>query len=189
MSLPPYPPRRDAGAYPETVVDVYPLVVQFEDLDASGIVHHPNYLRFCERARCQAMADRGYSFRQCMADGTAFVVAEVLMRYVRPATQGEQLYVVSANAGYKRSSIKVFQAIVKEPPPSNVLASPGALFRLPGALFHGQLRLVHVEIATGRPLPMSNPLRAAFGLRDEGDESSDPRYGDVRLATEWDAIT
>ena len=169
-------------------ISVYPLTVQFEELDAGGIVHHPNYLRFCERARCDAMAERGYSFRQCMADGTTFVVAEALIRFLRPALLAERLYVVSVNAGYKKSSLKIFQAIVKDPPSSPTVASPGGLFRLPDPLFQAQIRLVHVEVATGRPAPMGGTLRKTFGLHDEDVQNDDARYGDVRLTPDWDGL-
>jgi YbgC/YbaW family acyl-CoA thioester hydrolase len=169
-------------------ISVYPLIVQFEELDAGGIVHHPNYLRFCERARCDAIASRGYSFGQCMADGTTFVVAEALIRFLRPALQSEKLFVVTANAGYKKSSIKVFQTIVKTAPTSLFLASAGALFRLPDTLFQAQLRLVHVDISTARPTPMSETLLTAFGLSKANNQTKDPRYGDARLTTDWDSV-
>ena len=30
---------------------IYPLMVQYEDTDAAGIVYHANYINFAERAR------------------------------------------------------------------------------------------------------------------------------------------
>ncbi|MEY2987497.1 MAG: tol-pal system-associated acyl-CoA thioesterase, partial [Pseudomonadota bacterium] len=58
--------------------------VQFEDIDAGGVVHHPNYLKYLERARCQAMREIGVPFENCLAQGVAFVVAEVHSKYTRP---------------------------------------------------------------------------------------------------------
>lgn len=172
---------------PHIETSVYPLAVQFEDVDASGIVHHPNYLRYCERARCDAMAERGYTFGQCLADGTAFVVAETLLRYLRPAVFGDKLWVVSAYAASKKSSLKVHQAVLKAPPAGPV-ATPGDVFRLPEAVFHGQLRLVHVELASGRPVPMTDAVRRTFGLAAAGSVEADPRASDVRLSTAWDEL-
>lgn len=166
----------------------YAFTVQFEDLDAGGIVHHPNYLRYCERARCDAMAHRGYSFRQCMADGSGFVVAEVLMRYLRPAQMDDVLYVLTLNAGFKKSSMKVFQVITTQAPSITHAHTPGEILRLPSTLFMAQIRLVHVDLKTSRPKPMGDSLRAAFGLPAEGNEASDSRFGDVRLQAEWDTI-
>jgi YbgC/YbaW family acyl-CoA thioester hydrolase len=170
---------------------VYPVTVQFEDVDASGIVHHPNYLRYCERARCDAMAARGYTFGQCLADGTAFVVAESLLRYLRPAVFGDKLWVVSAYAASRKSSLKVHQVVVKAPPPGTSLATPGEIFRLPEAVFHGQIRLVHVESATGRPVAMTDIVRRTFGLGSAmaaPSADADPCASDVRLSTAWDDI-
>jgi acyl-CoA thioester hydrolase len=173
-------------------ISVYPLTVQFEELDAGGIVHHPNYLRYCERARCDAMEARGYSFRSCMEDGATFVVAEALVRYLRPATLGDRLYVVSMNAGFRKSSLKVHQALVKTPPPVGALFTPGDVFRLPDALFHAQLRLVHVDVKTGRPLAMSDTVLSTFGLRqslhDARATSSEGANGDVRVNPDWDSL-
>lgn len=173
-------------------ISVYPLTVQFEELDAGGIVHHPNYLRYCERARCDAMEARGYSFRACIEDGTSFVVAEALVRYLKPAVLGDRLFVVSLNAAFRKSSLKVHQALVKTPPPAGVVLSPGDLFRLPDALFHAQLRLVHVDVKSNRPLPMSDTVLSTFGLRQAVHEprgtSSEGANGDVRVSPDWDAI-
>lgn len=46
---------------------VYPFKVQFEDIDGGGVVHHPTYLKFLERARCDALANIGLPFSTTVA--------------------------------------------------------------------------------------------------------------------------
>jgi YbgC/YbaW family acyl-CoA thioester hydrolase len=160
---------------------VYPIAVQFEDLDFGGSVHHPKYLLFCERARCAAMIDRGYSFQQCMKDGSMFVVADAQVRYFRSLKMDEKIFVVTANAGYKKSSLLVYQAIVQTPPKDLRIADVAEFFKIFKGPFQAQIRLVIVNASDGKPKGMSEKVRQTMGLRPEGDETSDPRFGRVQI--------
>jgi YbgC/YbaW family acyl-CoA thioester hydrolase len=172
----------------QSEVSVYPFAVQFEDIDLGGVAHHPNYLKFIERARTACMEERGYPFARCIEDGTSLVVAEVLLRYLRPARYGDRLFVVTAVAGFKKSSSKIYQVIVDTPPDVASLASPGGLFKLPGALFHAQLRLVTIDLSTLRPAPMGEKLMAGMGIKQASGGAEEGRTGDVKLEIDWDAI-
>ena len=64
----------------------FALTVYFEDTDTAGVVYYANYLKFMERARSDMLraveVDQGEVLRA--GDG-AYDVAEVSIRYVRPA--------------------------------------------------------------------------------------------------------
>lgn len=55
----------------------FSLRVYFEDTDAAGIVYHPNYLKFAERARTEYLRDIGFDHADCLKKNkTAFVVSK-----------------------------------------------------------------------------------------------------------------
>ncbi|HEY3354752.1 MAG TPA: YbgC/FadM family acyl-CoA thioesterase [Polyangia bacterium] len=67
----------------------------FEDADVQGVVHHPNYLRFCERARSELIESHGLTTRGLEEHGCHLTVYEVTLKYRQPARIGDRLEVVS----------------------------------------------------------------------------------------------
>ncbi len=43
---------------------IFSLIVEFEDVDAHGVVHHPNYLKYLEKARSYGIRKCGYSLEK-----------------------------------------------------------------------------------------------------------------------------
>lgn len=172
---------------------VYPLQVQFEDLDFGGVVHHPNYLRFLERARNDAMRQSGYPFTRFLKEGHVFVVAEVQAKFVRPALPDASLFVLTRTVAARRSSLKVFQAITTCVPTPEELAAPtAAFFAARDQLFMAQLRLVCVCMHEFKPAAVPEEVRRHLGLVDSKKSSlelgaSKGALGtqDVRLLPVW----
>ncbi len=50
-----------------------------------GVVHHANYLIWCESARTDHMRERGVSYRELEGQGLRLPVIEALVRYRAPA--------------------------------------------------------------------------------------------------------
>ena len=69
--------------------------VYLEDTDALGIVYHANYLKYCERARTDLLAECGYSLAQMQKQGCLFVVFEMHLRFQQPARLHDELEVRS----------------------------------------------------------------------------------------------
>ena len=67
----------------------------FEDADVQGVVHHPNYLRFCERARSELLEAHGLTTRALEEGGCHLTVYEVALKYRLPAHIGDRLEIVS----------------------------------------------------------------------------------------------
>ncbi len=64
----------------------YELRVYYQDTDAGGIVYHANYLAFAERARTEALRERGAPHAIMVGEhGVMFVVRRVNLHYQRPA--------------------------------------------------------------------------------------------------------
>ena len=73
----------------------FALTVFFEDTDTAGIVYYANYLKFMERARSDMLRAAGIDQRAAKEDGTGvYAVAEVNIRYLRPAKLGDDLLVL-----------------------------------------------------------------------------------------------
>ncbi len=69
------------------------LRVRFGEIDGMGIVYHPNYLSYMEMGRTEYMRDLGISYREVEEGGIRLVVADVGVRYLKPARYDEQLVV------------------------------------------------------------------------------------------------
>jgi tol-pal system-associated acyl-CoA thioesterase len=69
--------------------------VYFEDADIQGVVHHPNYLRFFERARTEFLEALGHTTRELESGGCHLTVYEARVKYRRPARIDDRLEVIS----------------------------------------------------------------------------------------------
>lgn len=60
------------------------LDIEFEDLDAGGVIHHPNYIKVCERARGRWLADFGVTFKGLKDNDIALAVRSIQTDYLKP---------------------------------------------------------------------------------------------------------
>jgi len=67
------------------------LRVYIEDTDAGGIVYYVNYLKFMERARTEFMRSLGYGKDYIFNHDLMFVVRDVGVKYLCPATLDDEL--------------------------------------------------------------------------------------------------
>ena len=92
----------------------FALSVYFEDTDAYGIVYYANYLKFMERARSDMIRAAGVDqFAELRASGSAYAVAEVAIRYLRPARLGDELVVVSTVDEVRAASVLIQQRVIR----------------------------------------------------------------------------
>lgn len=67
--------------------------VQYYETDEMGIVHHSNYLRFCEEARVAWAHSRGLLDYQKKGSASLFAVYETRVRHLKPALFGDEIEV------------------------------------------------------------------------------------------------
>ena len=92
----------------------FALTVYFEDTDTAGIVYYANYLKFIERARSDMLRVAGIDQRAVLeAGGGVYAVAEVNIRYVRPARLGDDLLVVSKLEQVRAASLVIHQRVMR----------------------------------------------------------------------------
>ena len=92
----------------------FALTVYFEDTDAAGIVYYANYLKFMERARSDMIRAAGVDqVGELNSSGSAYAVAEVSIKYLRPARLGDDLVVVSTVAAVRGVSVLIQQRVMR----------------------------------------------------------------------------
>jgi acyl-CoA thioester hydrolase len=159
----------------------YNLKVQFEEVDLAGVVHHPNYLKYLERARCDAMARSGLSFAGVLKEKYAIVIAELHQSFLRPALYEQELVVLTRFVAMLRSNMKVIQVISSRAPTDAELRQAGDNLRLlPDVIHAAQIRCVWTDLGTGKTCSVPEFARVALGIPRQA-EITDPVKTDVRL--------
>ena len=92
----------------------FALTVYFEDTDTAGIVYYANYLKYMERARSDMIRACGIDLAAAhhAGEGT-YAVAEVAVRYLRPARLGDELLVVSTVNKVRAASVLIHQRVMR----------------------------------------------------------------------------
>lgn len=92
----------------------FALTVYFEDTDTAGIVYYANYLKFMERARSDMLRAAGIDQRAAIEAGEGvYAVAEVAIRYLRPARLGDDLVIVSTLDQVRAASVVIHQQVMR----------------------------------------------------------------------------
>ena len=106
----PYAGRIEGGEH------VLPVRVYYEDTDASGIVYHANYLRYCERGRTDFLRVSGVSHTELRArpEPIVFVVRKVELEFVRPAKVDDALVVHTRYERVEKARMFIRQRIERD---------------------------------------------------------------------------
>ena len=92
----------------------FALSVYFEDTDTAGIVYYANYLKYMERARSDMLRAVGIDQRAALeAKDGVYAVADVAIRYLRPARLGDDLLVVSTVETVRAASVVIHQMVMR----------------------------------------------------------------------------
>lgn len=68
-----------------------PIVPRYSETDKAGIVHHSVYPVWFEMGRTELLRTNGLAYKDLEASGVFFVVAELNIKYRRPAFYDEKL--------------------------------------------------------------------------------------------------
>lgn len=82
----------------------YERRVSFSDTDAMGVVHHANYLRFCEEARVAWMRERGLTESHFPKNDIVLAVLHYQVWHLKPATFED---VVRVELQVRRKGVRV----------------------------------------------------------------------------------
>jgi acyl-CoA thioester hydrolase len=91
-----------------------PVRVYFEDTDLSGVVYHANYLRYMERGRSDFLRIVGIDQRAAFEGGEGvYAVADLAIRYMRPAKLDDALTVVSRVRAVRAATATIHQRVMR----------------------------------------------------------------------------
>ncbi len=92
----------------------FALTVYFEDTDTAGIVYYANYLKFIERARSDMIRACDIDLAaELRATGRTYAVAEVSIKYRKPAYLGDDLLVISTVEAVRAVSVSIHQRVMR----------------------------------------------------------------------------
>jgi tol-pal system-associated acyl-CoA thioesterase len=84
---------------------IYPLKIQIEDTDFTGIVYHSNYLKFMERARSEWLEQMDCGMQWQREHQIMFVVYSANQVFLKPAYVHDQVEVVTKIISMSPASI------------------------------------------------------------------------------------
>ena len=150
MSEQPHPP----GGLIDGSRHLFAVRAYYEDTDLSGIVYHANYLRWFERARSDLLRVLGIDQRSAVEAGEgAYAVADLHIRYARPARLDDTVIIETTCAELGAASVRIHQRATRE-----------------GELVAEQTARVGFIDPAGRPRRQPAAWRAAFAQFAEGTE-------------------
>ena len=90
-----------------------PVRVYYEDTDFTGLVYHANYVRYFERGRSDflRLTSSGHSELLNAEEPMAFVVAELNLKYLKPARIDDALVVRTTYDAIKGPRLLISQTI------------------------------------------------------------------------------
>jgi acyl-CoA thioester hydrolase len=104
---------------------VLPVRVYLEDTDAQGVVYNASYFRFLERARTEWLRANGVEHNRLRREqGVVLVLAGTQVKFRRPASLDDQLFVLAALAEVSGARF-VFRQEIRRDGPSGPLLCDG----------------------------------------------------------------
>lgn len=100
---------------------VYPLRIHIEDTDLTGLVFHPNYLNFMERARSEWIETLGMGIAWQRNHQIQFVIHSATMQFLKPARVHEYVEVVTTIKNLRPASIIFAQHLRLAGKPDKIL--------------------------------------------------------------------
>ncbi len=123
------------------------LKVRSYELDAQGHVNYAVYLSYLEYARVATMQQLGIPFQDYFKKGTGIVIVEAHIKYLHPATLGDELEITLEGMKAGKTSLTFNQDIFNS--------------RTGKKLWEGELVAVFLN-KEGKPIPMDEDFRKAF---------------------------
>ncbi|MCR5146071.1 MAG: acyl-CoA thioesterase [Clostridia bacterium] len=74
--------------------------INYYETDKMGIVHHSNYIRFLEEARCRWLEEKGISMELLEDKGYTIPTLEVNCKYKNPVTSGDVISIIPKISEY-----------------------------------------------------------------------------------------
>ena len=98
-----------------------PITVRGPELDSFGHVNHAVFLNYLEHGRLEALEKSGLSWSELDETGRSIFVVRIEVDYLEEAKRGQQLLVRTWAQSFRRTSMVLWQEIVREETPQSVV--------------------------------------------------------------------
>jgi len=88
--------------------------VLYSDTDQMGCVHHSNYLKYYETARCELLRELGVSYKEIEEKGILLPVIKVTLKYIKPALYDDELIVETVIQSFNGATICFANRLLNE---------------------------------------------------------------------------
>ena len=101
---------------------IYTRKLNYYETDRMGVIHHSNYIRFLEEARCEWLDKSNISMSMLEANGITIPTLEVNIKYKYPVTSGDIITIkpiitefngVRMNVSYEVIDIKTGRQVIE----------------------------------------------------------------------------
>ena len=88
--------------------------VAFRDVDLHGVLHHSNYLYYCERSRIELLRSEDLNYNSIMEMGIGLMLVEIKFNYLAPVKFDDILKINIGVEGMRKTSFKMLYSIEVE---------------------------------------------------------------------------
>ena len=92
----------------------YKRIINYYETDKMGIVHHSNYIRFLEEARCRWLEQLGISMEKLEQEGYTIPTLEVNCKYKYHVTSGDIIIIKPKITEYNGVRMTVSYDVIDE---------------------------------------------------------------------------
>lgn len=92
----------------------YKRKINYYETDKMGIVHHSNYIRFLEEARCIWLEEANIPMSKLEANGVTIPTLDVYCKYKTPVTVGDVIVIKPIKTEYNGIRMKVEYEVTNE---------------------------------------------------------------------------
>ncbi|WP_295116924.1 thioesterase family protein [uncultured Chitinophaga sp.] len=119
--------------------------VRYGETDQMGYLYYGNYALYYEVGRAEAIRQLGFTYRELEEQGVIMPVAELNVKYLRPALYDDLITV---------------KTTLRELPAAHKIQFHSELFNEKGELLNvGVTTLVFLQAATRQKVPLPDPLK------------------------------
>lgn len=92
----------------------YKRIINYYETDKMGVVHHSNYIRFLEEARCRWLEGLGIPMEYVESEGYTIPTLEVNCKYKHHVTSGDTILITPRISEYNGVRMTVTYDVIEE---------------------------------------------------------------------------
>jgi acyl-CoA thioester hydrolase len=138
----------------------YKSKVEFEDCDMQGIVHHPKFLCFLERARLSALEEENIKYSDLINHDIGFAITDISTKFVKPLKFEDSFFVMTEIESIYKNYVKIYQTI------SSKIFDDKNLICDKNVFSHTCIRLCIINITDMTPVDITNKILSKLNLKE-----------------------